>query len=150
MVATIASAASSVGQKIYENPSMATSLLATNVPKASNFYISYFIVQGLTIASGVLSQVVGFVIFTLLYKYLTGTPRAMYTKWANLSAISWGSVLPVYTNIAVISTFRSTPQSHCGQTNSSIKASPTLELPLSCWDSPLLACLSSTWLTAIT
>jgi len=26
----------------------------------------------------------------------------MYTKWANLSAISWGSTLPVFTNIAVI------------------------------------------------
>ncbi len=50
----------------------------------------------------VLSQVVGFVIFTLMYKYLAGTPRALYTKWANLSAISWGSTLPVYTNIAVI------------------------------------------------
>jgi len=26
----------------------------------------------------------------------------LYTKWANLSAISWGSTLPVFTNIAVI------------------------------------------------
>ena len=105
MISTLTSAASAVGYQIFQDPAQATSLLAENLPKASNFYISYFIVQGLGIASSVLSQAVGFVIFTLVYKFLSGTPRALYTKWANLSAISWGSVLPVYTNIAVISEF---------------------------------------------
>ncbi len=102
LVCTLSSAASAVGKQIADNPASATTILAQNLPKSSNFYISYFIVQGLTIASGVISQIVGFVIFTLMYKYLAGTPRALYTKWANLSAISWGSTLPVYTNIAVI------------------------------------------------
>jgi hypothetical protein len=102
LVVTVASSASSIVQKISKDPSGITSLLAQRLPTASNFYISYFIVQGLTIASGVLSQVVGFVIFRILYKYLAGTPRKMYQKWANLSAISWGSTLPVFTNIAVI------------------------------------------------
>ncbi|KAI0485274.1 hypothetical protein GGR56DRAFT_662999 [Xylariaceae sp. FL0804] len=103
LISTVSSAASAVGKQIFNDPSSATSLLATNIPKASNFYISYFIVQGLGIASSVLSQVVGFVIFTLLYKFLSGTPRGLYSKWSSLSAISWGSVMPVYTNIAVIS-----------------------------------------------
>ncbi|KAI1434674.1 hypothetical protein GGR50DRAFT_661130 [Xylaria sp. CBS 124048] len=103
LITTLTSAASAVGVQIFEHPEQATSLLAENLPKASNFYISYFIVQGLGIASSLLSQVTGFIIFTLMYKFLSGTPRALYTKWANLSAISWGSVLPIYTNIAVIS-----------------------------------------------
>ncbi|OBT49950.1 hypothetical protein VE04_09624 [Pseudogymnoascus sp. 24MN13] len=102
LVVTIGSAASSVAKKIADNPSSVTSLLAEKLPLASNFYISYFILQGLTIASGVVSQVVGFFIFGLLYKYLTSTPRSMYAKWTTLSAISWGSILPVYSNIAVI------------------------------------------------
>jgi calcium permeable stress-gated cation channel len=102
LVVTIASSASAIVQRIIDNPTGITSLLATRIPTVSNFYISYFIVQGLTIASGVLSQVIGFVIFNIFYKYLSGTPRKMYTKWANLSAISWGSTLPVFTNIAVI------------------------------------------------
>ena len=102
LVTTLGSSATAVAKQIQESPESASTILASNLPKASNFYISYFIVQGLTIATGVLTQVVGFFIFSLLYKYLTGTPRAMYTKWANLSAISWGSTLPVYTNIAVI------------------------------------------------
>ncbi|KAI0815439.1 hypothetical protein GGR55DRAFT_346385 [Xylaria sp. FL0064] len=103
LISTLTSAASAVGYQIFQHPEQVTSLLAENLPKASNFYISYFIVQGLGIAASLLSQAVGFVIFTLIYKFLSGTPRALYKKWANLSAISWGSVLPVYTNIAVIS-----------------------------------------------
>lgn len=102
LITTVTSSASAVAETIARDPTKATEVLASNLPEASNFYISYFIVQGLGIAAGVLSQIVGFVIFTLLYKYLSGTPRAMYTKWANLSAISWGSTMPVYTNITVI------------------------------------------------
>lgn len=102
LITTVTSSASAVVDQIRQNPTAVTSILATSLPKSTNFYISYFIVQGLTIASSVISQVVGFVIFNILYRYLAGTPRALYSKWANLSAISWGSTLPVYTNLTVI------------------------------------------------
>ncbi|KAK4199435.1 hypothetical protein QBC40DRAFT_82355 [Triangularia verruculosa] len=102
LVATLASSAPAVIQQIIDAPDQTPSILAQGLPKASNLYITYFIVQGLTIATSVLTQVVGFFIFTLLYKFLAGTPRALYEKWSNLSAISWGSTLPVYTNIVVI------------------------------------------------
>ncbi|OIW28467.1 DUF221-domain-containing protein [Coniochaeta ligniaria NRRL 30616] len=102
LVTTLTSSAAATAKQIADNPGSVTSLLAENLPKSSNFYISYFIVQGLTIAAGVVSQVVGFVIFNLMYKYLAGTPRALYTKWTKLSAISWGSTMPVYANITVI------------------------------------------------
>jgi calcium permeable stress-gated cation channel len=102
LVTTLSSAATAVAKKIIDRPMDAPSILASKLPTASNIYISYFIVQGLTIATGVLTQVVGFFVFRILYKFLAGTPRAMYQKWASLSAISWGSTLPVYTNIVVI------------------------------------------------
>ncbi|EPE02241.1 phosphate metabolism protein 7 [Ophiostoma piceae UAMH 11346] len=102
LVTTLSSAATAVVKQIVDEPSKATSLLANNLPKASNFYMSYIIVQGMQVAASVISQVVGFFIFHLMYKYITGTPRGLYEKWSNLSAISWGSTLPVYTNIAVI------------------------------------------------
>ncbi|KAK3307476.1 uncharacterized protein B0T15DRAFT_179790 [Chaetomium strumarium] len=102
LVTTIASSATAVAKQLVDSPTSAPSILANNLPKSSNFYISYFIVQGLTIATSVLTQVIGFVIFTLLYKFLANTPRALYTKWSNLSAISWGSTMPVYTNIVVV------------------------------------------------
>ncbi|KAH8809112.1 hypothetical protein F5884DRAFT_393902 [Xylogone sp. PMI_703] len=102
LITTVASSIASVIDTLIHNPVGVTSLLASNLPTASNFYISYFLVQGLTISSGVISQVVGFFIFKILYKFLASTPRKMYQKWSSLSAISWGSTLPVYTNIAVI------------------------------------------------
>ena len=102
LVTTLTSSAAATAKTLADNPGSVTSILATNLPQSSNFYISYFIVQGLTIAAGVISQVIGFVIFNIMYRFLAGTPRALYNKWAKLSAISWGSTMPVYTNIAVI------------------------------------------------
>lgn len=102
LVVTIGSSASALIKQISADPGSVTSLLATKIPKASNFYISFFILQGLTIAAGTISQVVGFVVFKILYKFLAGTPRKMYMKWATLSSISWGTVLPPLTNIAVV------------------------------------------------
>ena len=113
LVATVASSATAVAKKIVDNPGSVTSLLSENLPKSSNFYISYFIVQGLSIATSVLTQVVGFFIFSLVYRFLAGTPRALYAKWAKLSAISWGSTLPVYTNIVVIGKFFPPPYYIC-------------------------------------
>lgn len=102
LVVTVAASASALVKTIIDDPTSIASTLAAKIPTASNFYINYFMVQGLTVASGVISQVVGFVIFTLMYKFLASTPRKMYAKWANLSALSWGSILPVFTNIAVV------------------------------------------------
>jgi hypothetical protein len=105
LIRTIADSASTVIVQIANDPGAVFSILSTALPTSSNFYISYFILQGLTIATSVLTQVIGCVIFNLLYKFLTGTPRAMYNKWTSLSAIMWGSTMPVYTAIVVISEF---------------------------------------------
>lgn len=103
LIRTITDSAASAIVDIVGNPGSVFNTLSTAIPTSSNFYISYFIVQGLTIATSVMTQVVGCFIFQILYKFLAGTPRAMYTKWTTLSSLMWGSLLPVYTNIAVIS-----------------------------------------------
>ncbi|KAJ0163473.1 Uncharacterized protein CTA2_2952 [Colletotrichum tanaceti] len=103
LITTIAGSAVATVQAILENPGSIFGTLSTALPKSYSFYISYFIVQGITLAVGVLTQVVAFAIFVAVLKFLTNTPRALYQKWSTLAAISWGSVLPVYTTIAVIS-----------------------------------------------
>ncbi|EGU73835.1 hypothetical protein FOXB_15654, partial [Fusarium oxysporum f. sp. conglutinans Fo5176] len=85
------------------NPNNVFGMLSTSIPTASNFYISFFIVQGLTIATGVLTQIFGFIMFTLSSRFSNKTPRMMYYKWTALSTLSWGSLMPIYTNMAVIS-----------------------------------------------
>ncbi|KAL8654494.1 MAG: hypothetical protein Q9210_001468 [Variospora velana] len=102
LITTLSSAASASVTRILCSPGEAPSLLAKNLPKASNFYISYFVLQGLTISSGAVLGIVGLVLFRILGKILDTTPRKMYKRWSTLSALGWGTVFPVYTNLTVI------------------------------------------------
>jgi len=102
LVTALSSSASAVVTQIISNPTSATSLLAENLPKSSNFYISYLLLQGLGIAGGALLQIVGLILFYLLGKLLDNTPRKMWTRWNILSGLGWGTVFPIYTNLAVI------------------------------------------------
>lgn len=106
LVTTLASGAAAAGGKIAKDPSQAPNLLATNLPKASNFYISYFIVQGLTKASGMVLQLVGVLLFMVLGKFLDSTPRKVYKRWSSLGDLKWGTVFPIYTNLLVIGTLQ--------------------------------------------
>ncbi|KAL0933281.1 DUF221 domain-containing protein [Colletotrichum truncatum] len=103
LITTISQSALAAVISIAQNPGSIFATLSEALPKSSSFYNSYFIIQGITVSVGVMTQVVGFAIFVLLLKFLTNTPRALYNKWSTLAAISWGSVLPVYTMISVIS-----------------------------------------------
>ena len=102
MVATLSSGATSSVISIIKAPSTAPSLLATGLPKASNFYIAYIIVYGLQGASGALLNIGGLVVSILLGILLDKTPRKKFNRYLGLSGIQWGSAYPVYTNIALI------------------------------------------------
>jgi len=103
LVATLSSAVTSVISSVLDNPGSVLTLLAQNLPKASNFYISYFILLGLSSAAGTLLNIGGFVVVVLLGRVLPGkTPRSIFTKLTKLSAPAWGSEFPKWTNLAVI------------------------------------------------
>ncbi|KAL8706276.1 MAG: hypothetical protein Q9201_000652 [Fulgogasparrea decipioides] len=102
LITTLTSAASASVTSILCKPGDAPNLLATNLPKASNFYISYFVLQGLTISSGAILGITGLILFRLLGRFLDTTPRKMYKRWSTLSALGWGTVFPVYTLLTVI------------------------------------------------
>ena len=102
LVATIGSAAASSVAEIIKQPSMVTSLLSTEIPKASNFYLSYIILQGLGVVAGVLLGLAGLVIAFVLAKLLDTTPRKMYNRWKTLGSMGMGTVYPIYTNLLVI------------------------------------------------
>ena len=106
LVTTVTSSASASVVAIIQNPSSVTSLLGQDLPKASNFYISYFILQGLIISSGALLQLVGVILYKLLGKFLDSTPRKMYKRFTSLSGLGWGTVFPVYTLLTTIGELR--------------------------------------------
>lgn len=103
LVATLGSAASASVGTIIQNPTIVTSLLAKKLPLANNFYLCYFILQGLGVVSGIMLGLVGLILFMLLGKLLDKTPRKMYKRWVTLGGLGWGTLFPIYTNLFVIS-----------------------------------------------
>ncbi|EXJ78590.1 hypothetical protein A1O1_08991 [Capronia coronata CBS 617.96] len=103
LVTTMTSAASAAVPQVIKNPGSVTSLLAKNLPLASNFYISYFILQGLVFSSGQLLRISGLIVSNALSRLLDKTPRKMYTRWSSLSSVGWGTTFPVIEMMTVIS-----------------------------------------------
>lgn len=101
LVTTFSSGASAVTTQIIQYPTSAPALLAQNLPKASNFYISYFILFGLASSSKLLFNFQG-----LLQHGVGGvlkkTPRQQYEQYTNMSHLKWGSEYPKWTLLAVI------------------------------------------------
>jgi hypothetical protein len=103
LITTLSSAITAVINQVLADPSSVLMLLAKNLPKASNFYINYFILVGLSSAAGTLLNIGGFVVVVLLGRIMPGkTPRKIFDKLTKMSAPSWGSEFPKWTNVAVI------------------------------------------------
>ncbi|EXJ72393.1 uncharacterized protein A1O5_04897 [Cladophialophora psammophila CBS 110553] len=101
LITTLTSAASAAVTKLLEDPTTAKDLLSQNLPKASNFYLSYFLLQSLALGSGGLVQFGNLFQLYVFQKYIS-SPRKMYLRWHRLQRIHWGTVFPVYTNLGVI------------------------------------------------
>ena len=107
MVSVSNSASVIVGQ-LLNNPASITQTLAANLPRASNFYYSYMMLQGLSVTSGSLLQV--FTLIQYAFKLLRRTsPRSEWTRQNGLSSFYWSANLPVVSNLATIgkNSFRS-------------------------------------------
>jgi calcium permeable stress-gated cation channel len=104
LVTTLTSAISGSIMDIIKTPSSAIKILASSIPTANNFYLSYMVLQGLGVVSGMLASVAGLVVKPLLAKFLGSTPRKLFLRWNSLSALNYGTVYPIYTNLLVIGT----------------------------------------------
>ena len=78
------------------------SLLGTNIPKASNYFFSYMLLQALSVSSGALLQVGSLIGWFVLAPLLDSTARAKFQRQTQLQSIQWGTFFPVYTNLACI------------------------------------------------
>jgi hypothetical protein len=101
LVTTLTSAASAAITDIIKNPLSVRELLSDNLPKASNFYISYFLLQGLAMSATRIVHLLSIFRHQLM-PYAGGNPRLIAAKYHRLRKIHWGAVYPVFTNMAVI------------------------------------------------
>jgi len=102
LITTFTSGAASVASQIVSNPTSAVNLLAQNLPKASNFYISYFVLYGVAMSANFLLNAVGLLMTYGLARFTDKTPRKMYNRYMSLAGLGWGSVYPKFTNLGVI------------------------------------------------
>ena len=77
-------------------------LLGRSIPKASNYFISYMLLQALSVSAGALLQVGDLIAWFILAPILDSTARAKFKRQTNLSEVQWGTFFPVYTNLACI------------------------------------------------
>ncbi|CAI4214972.1 unnamed protein product [Parascedosporium putredinis] len=102
LITTITSAASGAVTAILKDPMSVKDLLSENLPKSSNFYISYILMQCLAAGANALVHVFEIVRHHLMSKRLE-SPRMKFTVWHRVRRIHWGGVFPVFTNMGVIS-----------------------------------------------
>jgi len=76
--------------------------LATQLPKAANYFFSYMILQALSTSSGTLLQLATLIFWFVLPKIFDNTARQKWKRNTTLSHVTWGTYFPVYTNFACI------------------------------------------------
>lgn len=102
LVTTFSSGAASVVKEIARSPQSAPILLAQSLPTASNFYLTYFILQGTASAA---SNVLNYSdLFTYLFYeyYWLKTPREKFTTYAQMKGTPWASWYPKFATFLVI------------------------------------------------
>ena len=107
LVVSISSGISAVVQEISHSPQQIPSVLASNLPKASNYFFSYLLLQALSTSAGALVQGLNLIKWFILAPLLDSTARQKWRRQTNLPDVQWGSFFPVYTNFACIG--QSTP-----------------------------------------
>ena len=102
LITTFSSGAAAVATKISNDPQSVPKLLAKNLPKASNFYLTYFIIQGIGTASKNIVNYSDLFQYLFYYNVTSKTPRQKYNTYIRMKGISWFNVYPKFTNLAII------------------------------------------------
>ncbi|KAK3322974.1 hypothetical protein B0H66DRAFT_217936 [Apodospora peruviana] len=101
LVTTLTAAASESFQKLIQDPLSVKDVLSENLPKASNFYLSYILVQCLAVGCIKLANIPDLIRHGLISRVAVD-PRKQFKRWDNLTRIHWGSIYPRFTNLGVI------------------------------------------------
>ena len=101
-VVTITGGLTAFISNIAENPNQIVSSLAQNLPKASNYFFNYLLVQALSNSASSLLQVAPLLMWFVLAPILDSTARAKWRRQTTLQYVQWGSFFPPFTNFAVI------------------------------------------------
>jgi len=101
LVVTIASSFSTIIDNV-ANVTSWPEMLANNIPKSSNYFFSYMILQAMSVSAGALVQIFGLLSWFVLAPIMDSTARKKWARTTNLNQMQWGTFFPVYTTLASI------------------------------------------------
>ncbi|KAL2759971.1 hypothetical protein ACRALDRAFT_1060065 [Sodiomyces alcalophilus JCM 7366] len=101
LVTTLTSAASAAFTDVLKDPLSARELLSENLPKASNFYLSYILIQCLAVGATTLLRLWDLIRHGIMVRFFQ-RPRAVWRIWKGVRPVHWGGWFPVFTNMGVI------------------------------------------------
>jgi hypothetical protein len=101
LVTTLTSAASAAIIDVLKDPMSVKDVLSENLPKASNFYLSYILIQCLGAGSGKLASFGDLIRHQIIGKVIMN-PRSRFSRWKRLTKVHWGAEYPRFTNMGVI------------------------------------------------
>ncbi|KAK2462387.1 hypothetical protein APHAL10511_005693 [Amanita phalloides] len=102
LIVTLSSGIMATLTDILNNPNLAPQLLAQNLPLASNFFLTYIILQGLSGSAAGFLQIVSLVVYYVKLFLFGSTPRSVYGVKYGASSVAWGTLFPVTTLLTVI------------------------------------------------
>lgn len=95
LIVTLASGLVKAIPAIAKNPSSAVTLLATQLPAASTFFLTYFVTTSFAGAAGSLLQIVKLIVYYVKLILLGSTPRSVFNIKYNSSTVAWGTLVRV-------------------------------------------------------
>ncbi len=102
LVVSISSGFVAAFESIRNNPTSIANVLAQNLPRASNYFFSYMLLQAFSVSAGALLQIPSLLGWFIFGPLNDSTPRQKWKRRNGLPEIRWGSFFPVYTNLAAI------------------------------------------------
>lgn len=104
MASGSASAIPQIGREAAQNPIGIPAILANNLPTSANYYLTYFLVQGLTSGSDNLLNYSDLLQYLFFDYFFDKTPRQKYNSYTQMRGAAWGKLFPKYTNFVIIGT----------------------------------------------
>ncbi|KAL8840917.1 MAG: hypothetical protein Q9170_001110 [Blastenia crenularia] len=102
LVVSISSGFTNTIIQLSKNPTNVPGILAQNLPRSTNYFFSYMLLQALSVSAGALVQVSGLFKWFIVAPIMDSTGRQKWRRQTNLEDINWGTFFPVYTNLAAI------------------------------------------------
>ncbi len=102
LTVSLSSSITAVVQEVLHGLDSVPAVLATNLPKASNYFFSYLLIRCFSQSASSLLQVGRLINWYTLTSIMSVTPRQKWEEETSLPQMQWGTLFPIYTNLACI------------------------------------------------